>query len=245
MCGWSKADLVANLRGGTPGPADLPFPSFRPRMRHAAGLRPLILRVVQLFLAAAVIGVLVFLPFAGRFLRQSDQLQHADVIMVLGGARIERWLEGVDLYKEGWAPAMVISPGIVSSLEVELQAKGVRYPREGDLARDAVLSLGVPATAVTVLPGGVDNTAAEAAALRRAYPPGSLHRLIVVTSSYHLRRARYAFRRELARDGVQIIMRPSRHDGAVPERWWTRRQDIRYMLSELPKFAAYVAGLGE
>ena len=31
--------------------------------------------------------------------------------MVLGGARVERWLEAVDLFKEGWAPAMVISPG--------------------------------------------------------------------------------------------------------------------------------------
>ena len=214
-------------------------------MLRAAGLRPLILRIVQLFLAAAVVGLLIFLPFAGRFLRRSDELQHADVIMVLGGARVERWLEAVDLFKEGWAPAMVISPGIVPPLETELQAKGVKYPREGDLARDAVLSLGVPGSVVTVLPGGVDNTAAEAAALRRAYPAGSLHSVIVVTSSYHLRRAGYAFRREFRRDGVQIIMRPSRYDEAVPGRWWTRRKDIRYMLSELPKFAAYVAGLGE
>jgi hypothetical protein len=52
----------------------------------------------------------------------------------------------------------------------------------------------VPADAVTVMPGGVDNTAAEAAALRRWLPPGS-HRVIVVTSTYHLRRAGYAFRR--------------------------------------------------
>lgn len=214
-------------------------------MRVAAGLRPHILRIVQLVLAAVIVGFLVFLPFAGRFLRHSDELQHADVIMVLGGARVERWLEAVDLFKEGWAPAMVISPGIVSPLEAGLQTKGVKYPREGDLARDAVLSLGVPASAVTVLPGGVDNTAAEAAALRRAYSASSLHRVIVVTSSYHLRRAGYAFRREFRGDGVQIIMRPSRYDGAVPGRWWTRRQDVRYMLSELPKFAAYVAGLGE
>ena len=213
-------------------------------MERAARLRPLILRIAQLSVAGAVIGGLLFLPFAGRFLRQSDELQRADLIMVLGGARVERWLEAVDLYKEGWAPAIVISPGIVSALEVELQSKGVRYPREGDLARDGVISSGVPASVVTVLPGGVDNTAAEAAAFRRAYPAGSIHRLIVVSSSYHLRRAGYAFRRELGR-GVQIIMRPSRYDEAVPGRWWTRRKDIRYMLSELPKFAAYVAGLGE
>src|SRR5262245_1494452 len=123
-------------------------------MQRAARLRPLILRIVQVSLVAAVLGVLVFLPFAGRFLTRSDELQRADLIMVLGGAGVERWLEGVDLYKEGWAPAIVMSPGIVSQLELELRSKGVRFPREGDLARDAALSLGVPAGAVMVLPGG-------------------------------------------------------------------------------------------
>ena len=214
-------------------------------MRRAAALRPLILRVATSAVAAAAGAALLFLPFAGRFLTPSDELQRADLIMVLGGTRVERWAEAVDLYKEGWAPRIVISPGIVSDLEVRLQARGVRYPREGDLARDGVVALGVPADAVTVLPGGVDNTAAEAVALRNASPPGSIHRVILVTSAYHLRRAGYAFRREFGRDGVEIIVRGSRYDGTIPSRWWTRRQDIRSIMSELPKFAAYVAGLGQ
>jgi uncharacterized SAM-binding protein YcdF (DUF218 family) len=214
-------------------------------MRRAARLRPLIVRVAACAVAAAIAAALLFLPFAGRFLTPSHELQHADLIMVLGGARVERWLEAVDLFKAGWAPRLVISPGIVSQLEIQLQARGIRYPREGDLARDAVLALGVPGDAVTVLPDGVDNTAAEAVALRKAFPHGTIHRVIVVTSMYHLRRAGYAFRREFGRDGVDVIVRGSRYDGSVPSRWWTQRQDIRSIMSELPKFAAYVAGLGE
>lgn len=214
-------------------------------MGRAAGLRPLIVRVVTMVTAAVALAAVLFLPFAGRLLARADPLQHADLIMVLGGARIERWLEAVDLYKEGWAPAIVISPGQVSPLEIGLHARGVRYPREGDLARDAVVALGVPADRVVVLPNGVDNTAAEAALLRRTYPPGTIHRLIVVTSAYHVRRARYAFTRELEGSGVAVVVRASRYDDLQPARWWSRRRDIRFMMSELPKLAAYLAGLGE
>src|SRR5687767_15744974 len=114
-------------------------------MKRAAGLRPLVFRILRWSFAAAVVAAILFLPFAGRFLSRADPLQHADVIMVLGGERIERWLEAVDLYKEGWAPAILISPGRVSPLEVQLLARGVRYPREGDLAHGAVLALGFPA----------------------------------------------------------------------------------------------------
>jgi len=214
-------------------------------MGRAAGLRPLIVRLVFVAVAALALAAALFLPFAGRLLARADPLQHADLIMVLGGARIERWLEAVDLYKEGWAPAIVLSPGQVSPLEAGLHARGVRYPREGDPARDAILALGVPADRTLVLPDGVDNTAAEAALLRKTYPPGSIRRLIVVTSSYHVRRARYAFTRELEGSGVAVIVRASRYDDAQPARWWRHRRDIRFMMSELPKLAAYLAGLGE
>ena len=213
-------------------------------MPDAAPQRLRILRLCRILLTACAAAVLLFLPFAGRFFSAADPLQRGDAIVVLAGSRVDRWLEAVDLFKEGWAPRVVLSPGPVSTLEVKLRGEGLRLPREGDLARDAVLSLGVPADAVTVMPGGVDNTAAEAAALRRWLPPGP-HRVIVVTSTYHLRRAGYAFRREFAGTGTEIVMHGSRYTEARPTRWWSRRDDVRYLMNEMPKFLAYVLGLSE
>jgi uncharacterized SAM-binding protein YcdF (DUF218 family) len=213
-------------------------------MPGAAPPRLRILRLCKILLTIGAAGVVLFLPFAGRFFSTADPLQRADAIVVLAGARVDRWLEAVDLFKEGWAPKVVLSPGPISALEVKLRGEGLKLPREGDLARDAVVSLGLPAEAVSVMPGGVDNTAAEAAALRRLLPPGS-HRVIVVTSPYHLRRAGYAFRREFAGTGTEIVMHGSRYSEAQPTRWWSRRDDIRYLMSEMPKFLAYVAGLSE
>jgi uncharacterized SAM-binding protein YcdF (DUF218 family) len=68
--------------------------------------------------------------------------------------------------------------------------------------------------------------------------------VIVVTSSYHTRRTKFAFRRAFAGTSVTILVRGSRYSQANPARWWTRRSDIRFVMSELPKFLAYVAGLG-
>ena len=161
--------------------------------------------------------------------------------MVLGGARIERWLEGVDLYKEGWAPAIVISAGPVYPLETDLRARGVRYPREGDLASEAIVSLGVPARAVTVLPKASTTPPRKpprCAGLSAAHPASSSSRRRTTcgapdsrfdASSEHRRRNHHA---------------RSRYKRS-PARWWRRRQDMRYIMTEMPKYAAYLAGLGE
>ena len=199
----------------------------------------------RLFGLLALSALLLFLPFAGRILVRIDPLQASDLIFVLGGARVERWLEAVDLYKEGWAPRIVLSPGYVEPAEAALRTRGVEFPREGDLGRQAALALGIPANAISVLPDTVDNTAEEAVALERMFPPGQLHRVIVVTSGYHTRRAGFAFRRQFADSPVQVIVRASRHSAAQPSRWWRHRADIRFVTSEWPKLAAYLAGLAD
>lgn len=215
-------------------------------MRSAAGLRPLATRTLRIVVATAALGFFLFLPFAGRFLDDDDPLEPADLIFVLAGERIERWLEAVELYHEGWAPRIVLSPGPVSPLETALRARGINYPREGELARDAVVASGVPSSAVAILADGVDNTAHEAAALLRMPGTGQLRRVIVVTSPYHTRRTGYAFRRAFAGTGVEVRVRGSRFAQTEPSRWWWRRRaDIRTIVSELPKVILYMAGLGE
>jgi uncharacterized SAM-binding protein YcdF (DUF218 family) len=214
-------------------------------MRRAAGWRRLAAGTLGLAAVALILGGLIFLPFAGRFLHQEDPLEPADLILVLAGARVERWLEAVELYREGWAPAIVVSPGPVDTIERELQARGILYPREGELARTAIVASGVPEAAVTVLPNGVDNTAHEAVALVQRTRGTAVGRVIVVTSPYHTRRTRLAFRRAFSGTDVHVLIRGSRYSEADPPRWWRRRADVRFVLAELPKLAAYAAGAGE
>lgn len=216
-------------------------------MTRAAVHHP-IRRILVRTAAAAVIllafAAVAFLPFAGRYLVQQDSLDKADVVVVLAGARVERWLEGVELYRGGWAPHIVISPGRIEPAELQLRSMGIRFPTDAELVRDAMLQMQVPAAAVETLPGSLDNTAQEAAAVHELAAARHWSRVIVVTSKYHTRRSRFAFVREFKGSNVQILIRASRYDRSTPERWWTSRADARYVASELEKLLAYKLGLG-
>ena len=139
----------------------------------------------------------------------------------------------------------VLSPGIIEPAEAELRARGIRFPADADLARDAMLQMRVPASAVIVLPGTVDNTAQEAAALHVLAHSRGWRRVLVVTSKYHSRRAAFAFSREFAGTSTTILMHTSRYDTSDPAHWWRHRADIRFVTSEYQKLIAYRLGLGE
>jgi uncharacterized SAM-binding protein YcdF (DUF218 family) len=191
----------------------------------------------------AVLSAAAFFPFAGRFLAVNDSLERADAIFALAGARVERWMEAADLYREGWAPRIVLSPGRDEAAAKRLRQMGIRFPSEPELVREALIQLKVPADSIIVLPHDVDNTAQEAAAIRALVARERWKGLIVVTSPYHARRARLAFRREFEHTDVKVIVRSTRHGAWIPDRWWTRRSDLRFVLSELQKLVLYRLGL--
>jgi len=210
--------------------------------RLAQGRR-FLARAAAIVVALGLTSALLFLPFAGRYLVAEDPLVPADAIFVLAGARAERWLEAVDLYREKWAPRLVLSSGRREAAELRLRSLGIRYPSSEELARDAIVQLGVPDSAIAIMPTAVDNTAQEAAALVARATESRWRRVIVVTSKYHTRRARFAFARAFKGSGIVIIMRGSRYDAATPARWWSDRADVRFVGSELVKLVLYRFGL--
>jgi len=191
----------------------------------------------------AVVCMCVFIPFAGRFLVYEDPLRRADVIFVLAGARAERWLEAVDLFHEGIAPQIVLSPGEPEPAEIVLRQRHVTFPGDAELARDAIVQLHVPADAVSVLEGPVDNTAQEAEALHRLARARGWRTIVVVTSKYHTHRAAFAFQREFNGSDITILMHASRYDTSDPAHWWRHRGDVRYVVSEVGKLLLYRLGL--
>jgi uncharacterized SAM-binding protein YcdF (DUF218 family) len=212
------------------------------RFEHA---RRVVARTLLLCAVALLLGAAIACPYAGHFLIVDEPLEPADAILVLAGSRTVRWLEGVDLYRERMAPNVVISPGIVESAEVELRRRGIDFPAEADLVKRAMVQLGVPGPAITILSstGRLDNTADEAAAMKQLAVQRDWASVIVVTSKYHTRRTRFAFRREFSDTSIRIQVRGSRYDGAKPDGWWRSRPDLRYVISELQKLLAYRLGI--
>jgi len=210
-------------------------------------LRPMLFAVRRLALVAIVAlvcGTAVFLPFAGRFLVREDPLVHADAICVLDGTRAERWMEAVDLYKAGYAPVIVLSPGRTEDAELILRSRGIRYPSNAALARDAMVQMGIDPSAIVIPDASVDNTAQEAEMMRSVAHARGWHNIVMITSKYHSRRAGFAFRRELRGSGITVSVRTTKYDVSDPAHWWRRRPDVRFVVSELQKLVLYRVGIG-
>jgi uncharacterized SAM-binding protein YcdF (DUF218 family) len=200
-------------------------------------------RVLQLQ-AVVIVLVLALVPFLGSLLVVEDPPERSDAIFALAGSRASRWLEARDLFREGYAPVVLVSDGQREDAERIALEQGAQVPSAGEVARDALIALGVPASQVIVLLGRRDNTSDEASGLRDYALERGWKRVIVVTSKLHTRRAGFAMRRAVAGTEIRILMRASRYDTDDPGRWWARRSTIRSVLHELPALVAYVFGLG-
>jgi uncharacterized SAM-binding protein YcdF (DUF218 family) len=191
----------------------------------------------------AILSAACAFPFAGRFLVVEDPIRPADAIIVLGGIRGGRWLEALDLFEEKVAPRIVLSSDRSEGAEFESLKRGVQIPRTADHVRDAMIRLGVPEDAVEVFRYHVDNTAQEADTARVLARERGWNHLLIITSKYHTRRARFAFERSFRASGVQISVRSTRYDPSAPRTWWMHRYDARWVFMELPKLLIYRMGL--
>ena len=208
-------------------------------------MRTIVRRTLLILLLLAAAGAAWLVVAGGRYLYHEDPLQKADAVNVLGGARVERILEAYDLYRDGYAPLIVLSPERAEPAETLIRSRGVRFPSTPELQHGVLLQLGVPDSAI-VSPGGwTDNTAQEANLLRTSAQARGWKRLIVVTSKYHTRRAGFAVRRALAGTGCDVIIRASRYDPWNPDQWWHARADIRFGAFEWIKLILYRLGLAE
>lgn len=182
----------------------------------------------------ASIGALIW--FAAELLNMPDAPVHSDAIVVLSGDAL-RVVHAADLYRQGLAPRILLTVEARSRAQKKLDEIGVPFPRTEKVYHDALVKLGVPDTAISIMGGEVSSTAAEADALRTALPAGI--RLLVVTSPYHLRRTRMIFTDRFPADQVHIV--PTPYD-PFPARWWTDQDAARNVLLELAKIAFYRLG---
>jgi uncharacterized SAM-binding protein YcdF (DUF218 family) len=161
-----------------------------------------------------------------------DPLDKADAIIVLGDDNFyaDRATRGAELFREGKAPVMVASgrrlrpnAGIAELMEHDLVERGVPRDKIVRLANDA------------------DSTLEEAQGLARLTKERKWRSVIVVTSNFHTRRARYIFRRVFPQ-AMEVRIASARDGDFDPERWWEKRKSIKTLTRE---FAGMVVALWE
>jgi uncharacterized SAM-binding protein YcdF (DUF218 family) len=156
-----------------------------------------------------------------------DPLDQADALIVVGDDNFyaDRATRGVQLFREGKAPVIVASgrrlrpnAGIAELIEHDLVERGVPKDKIVRFAHDG------------------DSTLEEAAALLRFAKERKWRKVIVVTSNYHTRRARYIFRRVFPQ-GMEVRVASARDGDFDPEHWWENRKSIKELTREFAGMA--------
>lgn len=208
--------------------------------RNGGRLRRVLVIAALTFVGAGAVACFEI----GPFLYDEDALRKADAICVLAGTRMERPLEAADLYAAGWAPRIVLTQDLPDPGIIALEQRGLEFPTNAEIARDALVRLGVPTDAIVIPPELHDSTADESATLRRLARDNGWRRMIVVTSKYHTRRTGFALRRRLKGMPIEVVVRGSRYDPADPPHWWRTRAGVRWVTSEAQKLLVYALGVG-
>ncbi len=183
-----------------------------------------------LFLLAVLAGILFFthsivLTKAAEMLIKKDEMKPADVIVVLAGEQEERVMHGVKLFRDDWARKdRIIMAGGPLVWKYTWAA----------LMKEQAESLGIPGTKI-LTENESRSTEEDALYTKEILKKNGFKSIILVTSSYHSRRAALIFKRVLGSE-IRIISAPVNDSWFSVNDWWKRRRDRSAVLNEFSKY---------
>ena len=193
-----------------------------------------------------VIAVLLFLCApafawaAARLLIVQAEIQSPDAIVVLSGSStyLERAGWAAKLYREGRAPLIIITnDGVVSGWD----NREDRNPLFYELSMRRLQQEGVPSNQIQLAPGQAVGTYDESVLVRDFAVEHQLHRLLIVTSGYHSRRALWSIRRACEGSGIEVGIdsAPPGWQTPSPWLWWSKRRGWKLVAGEYVKMIYY------
>jgi uncharacterized SAM-binding protein YcdF (DUF218 family) len=152
-----------------------------------------------------------------------DTLERSDAILILSDDNFyaDRATRASQVYRQGLG-AMVVASG-----------RRLRpYAGIAELMEHDLIERGVPKDKILRVPHDADNTREEAKTLAQVAKERKWRSVIVVTSNYHTRRARYIFSHVFPKD-IRIRITGAHDDNFDPERWWEKRISIKELVREM------------
>ncbi|HLO15310.1 MAG TPA: YdcF family protein [Anaerolineales bacterium] len=172
-----------------------------------------------------------WLMFIGDFLIIQDSLHPADVIHVIAGEDY-RTDYAIQLYKQGYGKTLFFTGGWCD----------YHLYNHGAHGQERSLAQGVPLGVIAFDDSKVMSTYMEAERLKEwiDHSPDPVHSVIVVSDPFHMRRARWAYRRVFG-DSVELQMAPVPFELTPYGRTWWQQADSRKMVrEEYSKFVYYL-----
>jgi len=177
---------------------------------------------------------------AAQALIVSPETSRADALAVLAGSStyLERTHHAAQLFHAGRAPRIVLTNDNIRS---GWSAAEERNPLFVERAVEELKRAGVPADKIEIVPGNVTSTYDEAVRLRDYAGARSWRSMVVVTSAYQSRRARWTLRRVFNGGGVAIGVdaAPPGQQSPRATTWWLHRFGWDLVPGEYAKLVYY------
>lgn len=198
------------------------------RRTSAKGERGGIFARLLFFLCLALFCFIVYLVrypllrLAGEFWVVDEPPRPSDAIVMLSDDdyQADRAAHAAELFRAGWAPRVIASGRLLRP-----------YAGIADLEEHDLESGGVPAAAVVKLPGADRNTRQECQNIGQFVAVHGWKRILLVTSNYHTRRARYICSRVFP-SGTTLVVSAARDADYDPNNWWKTRQGTKMFFNE-------------
>lgn len=158
----------------------------------------------------------------GQYLSPNDNLTYADTIVAVSGDG-DRTKHAIDLYKQGYAPKLILSgaarDGLTSNaLAMHLEASQAGVPNEAVIIEDKAY-----------------NTFENALYTKEIVLSQSIKNIILVSSPYHQRRVYETFRNVFRGSGVKLQNSPSPYSTWKADNWWRSDRELHLTQEETIK----------
>jgi uncharacterized SAM-binding protein YcdF (DUF218 family) len=181
-------------------------------------------------------------------LTSNDPVEPVDLIFVMAG-RMERKQYGLELYRAGIAPRLVLSVGRFEvSKMARLEWDGFHdlvALRERTQPDDRHFFVEVDTSGIHIERAKLQrwNTYGEALGLRQLLERRNAAKVMIISTEVHLRRVAFTFGKVFRDVPVKFLYCPVSHRLEVlnSDRWWSRPYDRWFVLNEMAKLAGYVA----
>lgn len=201
-------------------------------------MKKLLLSVVMflLLITGAVTQREFLLTSYARFFTVHNATRGADALVVLSGGIITRLPCAIELYKQGYAPRIILTE--------QRHPFGRLRQVGGDewsIAAAIIQALHATVNLVKVpsLKGGATSTFDEAYDLREYSVKHHLKHLIIVTDDHHTRRSLYAFEKVLRGTGIKVEAAGTKNDIFNESNWWQSDTGISSYVMEGIKYVVY------
>jgi uncharacterized SAM-binding protein YcdF (DUF218 family) len=225
--------ITAGLKPGPPKPgspkqsensrAVVKLHTRRAGERGGIFFRLLFLLFLFAFCALVYVVRHPLMRFAGEFWVVDEPAAPSDALIVLGDDNYsgDRAFHAAEMYRGGVAPVVVASGRMLR-----------QNASAADLIEHDLESFGVPAASIVKLSHRADNTKDEAIEVAKLAEARHWKRILVVTSNYHARRARFIYGRVLT-PSVTFRVSGARDSEFDAAHWWQTRRGQKLFFTEL------------